>query len=70
MSAIPAYVLITGAQSRLGCAFFIVSLLAVFGCTAVDSVFGERPVVERELLRACYGPGVCMCRGAWRRAQV
>eukprot|EP00198_Chlamydomonas_reinhardtii_P000244 XP_001689579.1 predicted protein [Chlamydomonas reinhardtii] len=46
---------VSGAQNRVGAIFFAVMLLACFATSAVDGVFPERAIVDRDLLRRSYG---------------
>ncbi|KAG2444711.1 hypothetical protein HXX76_001455 [Chlamydomonas incerta] len=46
---------VSGAQNRVGAIFFAVMLLACFGTSAVDGVYPERAIVDRDLLRRSYG---------------
>ena len=39
----------------MGAIFFAVMLLACFATSAVDGVFPERAIVDRDLLRRSYG---------------
>ncbi|GIL81943.1 hypothetical protein Vretifemale_10888 [Volvox reticuliferus] len=46
---------VSGAQNRVGAIFFAVMLLTCFSSSAVDSLYPERAIVDRDLLRRSYG---------------
>ncbi|GLI69964.1 hypothetical protein VaNZ11_014710 [Volvox africanus] len=46
---------VSGAQNRVGAIFFAVMLLTCFCTSAVDSLYPERAIVDRDMLRGSYG---------------
>ncbi|GIL43871.1 hypothetical protein Vafri_1464 [Volvox africanus] len=46
---------VSGAQNRVGAIFFAVMLQTFFCTSAVDSLYPERAIVDRDLLRGSYG---------------